>query len=416
MRFLHIFWFFFLVILIGCSQGKSTKNTENEGKENTKVLPNYGNINLHEIFSPYDSYLPNRPQIVHDIDSFYKKVWEKGNLSGGILVAKGSDILYEKYRGFARENDSIAIDNKTPMHVASVSKPLTTVAILKLVEAGKIQLDEPLTKIFPKFPYPKITIEMMLQHRSGLPRYEYFLEKADVPEEHFINNQFILDFMIKNKPELALEPDTGFMYSNTNFALLALVVEKITQTPFPKAMEEMVFRPLKMDHTYVFQEKDIPTASQSFFWQGRKLYPLNYLDLICGDKNVYTTPRDLYNFSKALYSKKFLNPELKELIFKPYSNEHPGINNYGLGFRMKIFDNGEKLTYHTGWWHGSNAVFAHLLKSKVTIVAIGNVFSGSLYSTLALSGLFEDFPMERAQLENILNINVQDENFEYLAE
>jgi len=104
-----------------------------------------------------------------------------------------------------------------------------------------------------------------------------------------------------------------------------------------------------------------------------------------------------------LYSKDFLKPEFMNLVFQPYSNEKAGVNNYGIGFRMKIFDNGEKLTYHNGWWHGSNAVFGHLLKSKVTIIAIGNKYSSRVYSTLALSGLFEDFPFERERLSKELD-------------
>ena len=90
-----------------------------------------------------------------------------------------------------------------------------------------------------------------------------------------------------------------------------------------------------------------------------------------------------------------MNADLREKIFTPYSTEKPGVNNYGLGFRMKVFDNGEKLTFHTGWWHGSNVVFAHLLKSNVTIVAVGNKFSRRIYSALSIAGLFEDFPLER---------------------
>ena len=77
---------------------------------------------------------------------------------------------------------------------------------------------------------------------------------------------------------------------------------------------------------------------------------------------------------------------------------------------MKIFDNGEKLTYHNGWWHGSNAVFGHLLKSKVTIIAIGNKYSSRVYSTLALSGLFENFPFERERLSKELDRLPVDEN------
>src|SRR5699024_5224076 len=109
--------------------------------------------------------------------------------------------------------------------------------------------------------------------------------------------------------------------------------------------------PLKMDHTYVFQEKDTVTAAKSFFQRGPKLYPYDRLDLIYGDKNIYTTPRDLLNFSKAMFAKNFLRQDLQDMIFEPYSNERPGVNNYGIGFRMKIFSDEDKLTYHNGWWH-----------------------------------------------------------------
>ncbi|MCY0976282.1 serine hydrolase [Chryseobacterium wangxinyae] len=377
--------------------------------ENSTNLPNYGNVDLGKVFSPEDAVLSNKDFITNYIDQYYKKVWESGDLSGGVLVAKGNEILFENYRGFAREGNQNPIDKNTPLHVASVSKTLTAMAMLKLVEAGKIKLSDHLTQFFPGFPYPNVTVQTLLDQRSGLPKYEYFITKIQpAPAElskTYITNQDVLNMLVKYKPDLARETDTGFMYCNTNFALLALLIEKVTKTPFPQAMKEMIFTPLKMTNSYIFQEKDIPTAAQSFYYGGNRLYPLDRLDLIYGDKNVYTTPRDLYAFSKAMFSKDFLKPELKAMIFEPYSNEKAGQNNYGLGFRMKIFDNGEKLTYHNGWWHGTNSVFAHLLKSKVTIVAIGNKYSGKVYTALALAGLFEDFPPQKDKLIHIMNDN-----------
>lgn len=392
------------LFLFSCKNKSETKETV---AENTTSLPNYGNVDLSKVFTKEDSRLPDKASLVRYIDHYYKKVWDNGNLSGGILVAKGDEILYENYRGFAREGNQNPIDKNTPLHVASVSKTLTAMAMLKLVEAGKIKLSDHLTQFFPGFPYPNVTVKTLLDQRSGLPKYEYFITKIQpAPSElskTFITNQDVLNMIIKYKPELARETDTGFMYCNTNFALLALLIEKVTKAPFPQAMKEMIFDPLKMNNSYIFQEKDIPTASQSFYYGGNKLYPLDRLDLIYGDKNVYTTPRDLFNFSKAMFSKDFLKPELMEQVFTPYSNEKFGMNNYGFGFRMKIFDNGEKLTYHNGWWHGTNSVFAHLLKSKVTIVAIGNKYSGKVYSALALSGLFEDFPPQKAKLHSVMS-------------
>lgn len=395
----NVFLFSIIAIFsISCKK----ENPDESGKYSSK-LPNYGNVDLKTVFSEADSQVQDIGFTQSFLNQYYSSVWEKGDLWGGILVAKGDKILLEKYRGFSQDGKQGAIDQNTPMHVASISKTLTAMAVLKLVEAKKINLDDHLTKFFPQFPYPKVTVKTLLNQRSGLPKYEYFLNHLSprpmTLDKKFLTNQDILDLLIQFKPELARETDTGFMYCNTNYAMLALLVEKVTKTKFPGAMQEMIFKPLKMQHTYIFQEKDTATAAKSFYARGPRVYPYDQLDLIYGDKNVFTTPRDLYTFSKAMFSKDFLTADLKNQIFTPYSNEKPGVNNYGLGFRMKIFDDHRKLTYHNGWWHGSNTVFAHLLDSKVTIIAIGNKYSNRVYTALALSALFEDLPFEREKLQ-----------------
>ena len=391
----------FALILFSC------KKESSEEEQIKTTLPNFGNVDLDGVFKNKDHTLENKDSLVAVLDRYYKNVWEKGNLWGGFMVAKGDEILYEGYRGFAQANDQEPINDTVALHVASISKSITAMATLKLVEAGKINLEDPLTKYFPKFPYPKVTILTLLNQRSGLPKYEYVIEKiSPAPPEllkKYLTNQDILNLLIRYQPELARPTDTGFMYCNTNYALLALLIERVTEKNFPEAMKQMVFRPLKMKHSYVFQEKDTLTAAKSFFQRGPRVYPYDRLDVIFGDKNIYTTPRDLLNFSKALYSKDFLRPDLKKMIFEPYSNERPGINNYGLGFRMKVFDDQEKLTYHNGWWHGTNSVFAHLQKSQVTIIAIGNKYSTRIYTALALSGLFENLPYEIEKFQKAMN-------------
>lgn len=403
MKFPKSFLFLLLITLVLFS----CKKESSEEAQIKTTLPNYGNVDLDDVFTRKDNKLENKDSIVSVLNRYYKNVWEKGDLWGGFIVAKGDEILYENYRGFAQDKHQEPINDTVALHVASVSKTLTAMATLKLVEAGKIKLEDPLTKYFPKFPYPKVTVFTLLSQRSGLPKYEHFVDKIKpAPAElskKFLTNQDILNMLIQYQPELARNTDTGFMYCNTNYALLALLIEKVTGKTFPEAMKQMIFRPLKMKNSYIFQEKDTLTAAKSFYQRGPKVYPYDQLDLIYGDKNVYTTPRDLLNFSTALYSKDFLSADLKEKIFEPYSNERPGINNYGLGFRMKIFNNNEKLTYHNGWWHGTNSVFAHLLKSKVTIIAIGNKYSTRVYSALALSGLFENLPYEKEKIQKMLN-------------
>ena len=385
--FLAFFLFF------SCSKKEST--TTSNGYYSASNLPNFGNVDVDNVFKGEKLKLENQQKIVNSLNQYYENIWNSADMSGGVLVAHGDNILLEKYKGFGRENNQMPINKDTPLHLASISKPITAMAVLKLVEAKKISLEQKVKSIFPNFPYPDVTIQHLLTHRSGLPKYEHFLEENDIkPKNQYFTNQEIFDIVAKHKPELARQTDTGFMYNNFNYAILALIIEKITEKTYPEAMKEMVFAPLKMKNTFVFEEKHINSASQSFYQRSSKLYPLDQYDLIYGDKNIYTTPRDLFNFSKALFSKDFLPKELMEKIFEPYSNEKKGVNNYGLGFRLKIFDEGKKLTYHNGWWHGSNTVFIHLRESKTTIIALSNKYSRKIYGTMLLSTLFEDFPFE----------------------
>ena len=385
--FLAFFLFF------SCSKKESTTTTS--GYYSASNLPNFGNVDVDNVFKGENLKLENQQKIVNSLNQYYENIWNSADMSGGVLVAHGDNILLEKYKGFGRENNQMPINKDTPLHLASISKPITAMAVLKLVEAKKISLEQKVKSIFPNFPYPDVTIQHLLTHRSGLSKYEHFLEENDIkPKNQYFTNQEIFDLVAKHKPELARQTDTGFMYNNFNYAILALIIEKITGKTYPEAMKEMVFAPLKMKNTFVFEEKHINSASQSFYQRSSKLYPLDQYDLIYGDKNIYTTPRDLFNFSKALFSKDFLPKELMEKIFEPYSNEKKGVNNYGLGFRLKIFDEGKKLTYHNGWWHGSNTVFIHLRESKTTIIALSNKYSRKIYGTMLLSTLFEDFPFE----------------------
>ena len=391
--FLAFFLFF------SCSKKEST--TTSNGYYSASNIPNFGNVDVDNVFKGEKLKLENQQKIVNSLNQYYENIWNSADMSGGVLVAHGDNILLEKYKGFGRENNQMPINKDTPLHLASISKPITAMAVLKLVEAKKISLEQKVKSIFPNFPYPDVTIQHLLTHRSGLPKYEHFLEENDIkPKNQYFTNQEIFDIVAKHKPELARQTDTGFMYNNFNYAILALIIEKITGQTYPEAMKEMVFAPLKMKNTFVFEEKHINSASQSFYQRSSKLYPLDQYDLIYGDKNIYTTPRDLFNFSKALFSKDFLPKELMEKIFEPYSNEKKGVNNYGLGFRLKIFDEGKKLTYHNGWWHGSNTVFIHLRESKTTIIALSNKYSRKIYGTMLLSTLFEDFPFDIDKVVN----------------
>ncbi len=324
------------------------------------------------------------------VKSFYDTFLLQRGFNGAILVAKQGNIIFEAYNGYSNIVKKDSIDEHSAFHLASVSKTFTAMATLKLAEMGKLNLDDDLITYFPGFPYAGITVKMLLNHRSGLPNYIYFLQKLGWDVSKVSVNKDVLDYLIKFKPAPVHLPGTRFNYCNTNFALLALVIEKVSGKTYPEFMEHYFFKPLKMNDTYVFTMNDTARAMPSYDWRWRPEV-FNFLDGEYGDKNIYSTPRDLLKWDQALYSNQMFNKQTLEDAFTPYSNEKPGIKNYGLGWRMNVYPDGKKIIFHTGWWHGNNTIFIHLLQDSATIIVLGNKYNRAVYDAKKLSNIFEPY-------------------------
>jgi len=329
------------------------------------------------------------------IERFCQKYFRNPETNFSFLVAKNGEVIYEKYQGTANREHSTALTAETPMHIASVSKVLTATAVLLLVDRKKIDLDQKVNTILDNFPYPEITVRTLLNHRSGLRNYAYFTEDKGVWDRHkTLSNQDVLDLMAQKNIQLEFPTDRHFAYCNTNYAILALIIEKITGLKYPEAMKQMVFKPLGMDHTYVFEfERDKDTATPSYKPSGMRL-AWDYLDAVYGDKNIYSTPRDLLKFDMARKAPTFLKPKLRNQIYKGYSNEHKGTKNYGLGMRMIEWETGQKFYFHNGWWHGNTSSYISLVNENVTIIAISNKFSKNVYAVRKLAPVFGDYPFK----------------------
>lgn len=134
----------------------------------------------------------------------------------------------------------------------------------------------------------------------------------------------------------------------------------------------------------------------------------NFLDAVYGDKNVYTTPRDLLNWDRALSSGKLFTEKTLEAAFTPYSNEKPGIRNYGLGWRMNVYPSGKKMIYHNGWWHGNNAAFIRLIRDSATIIVVGNKFNRGIYRAKDMANLFSHYGASEEEDEGAVEIKKTD--------
>ena len=309
-----------VVIVYGCNEAASNTN-EKIKEDSLQYYPPTPKVLDKQEFRYYHRAL----------SYFFDSLLLKRGFNGSILVAKDGAVIYEKYAGFADLRKKDSLTDSTALHIASTGKTLTAMAVLRLVQENKLSLDDSLQRFFPELPYEGITIKMLLSHRSGLPNYLYFLEADKSYKNNYVTNNDVLDYLVTKKPTRSFKPDSRFSYSNTNFVLLALIIEKVSGKPFGVFMKETIFDPLQMKDTYVYSLADTATAVSSFnynnsHWQNDKM------EGTVGDKNIYSTPKDLLKWDQALYTDQFLRKTLLDSAFTPYSLERPSINNYGLGW------------------------------------------------------------------------------------
>ena len=327
-----------------------------------------------------------KKQYTQRLDNMYDSLLVHRSFNGSIIIAKNGEILLEHYRGYADFATKDTITPTTAFHLASISKTFTGMAVLKLVEEHKLNLFDSVQHFFPAFPYHNITIKLLLSHRSGLPNYSYFLTKDTAFRKKIATNQDMLDFMIKNTPMRYGYPDRGFNYCNTNYALLALIVEKVTGQPFPDYMKSTVFAPLGMNNTFIFSIKDTANYKPSYLANNRPIR-LETMDCIYGDKNVYSTPRDLLKWDGAMYKNSFVTQATYQEAITPYSNERPSKHNYGFGWRLMMLPD-NKIVYHNGWWHGNNNSFTRFINDTATVIVIGNRYNRGNYVGMKFAPVF----------------------------
>ena len=387
------------ISLLFISCGNTTANkTEKKQNDSLMFLPAPGNISKAEAAA-----------LEAGCGKWYDDKLLRSGFNGGIIVAKKGNIVFEEYHGTGHWGGNDTVTVNTPFHIASVSKTFTAMAVLKFWQDGKLNIDDDFSKYFPEFNYPGVTIRSLLNHRSGLPNYVYFMETLGWDKKKYIQNIDVLNYLITRKAELTniATPNTHFTYCNTNYALLALLLEKVSGIKYPVLLQELFFAPLQMKNSFVFDTAMLQKVNPSYDWRGR-IMPFNFLDAVYGDKNIYTTPRDLLNWDRALSSGKLFNEKTLEAAFTPYSNEKPGIRNYGLGWRMNLYPDGKKMIYHNGWWHGNNAAFIRLIQDSATIIVVSNKFNRGVYHAKDMANLFDNYGPTEEEDEGAVEIKKTD--------
>lgn len=299
-------------------------------------------------------------------DSYIRGLAPAQHFRGTIVVERNGHVLVAKSYGLAVEEWKVPNSQETKFEIASVSKQFTAAAILQLVDRGKLQVSDPVSKFYPEAPpsWNGITVHQLLTHTSGLPNngLENFTKGLCVPytADELINT-------LRDRP-LAFTPGSAWAYTNTEYYLLAAIIERLSGERYGEYLAHHVFEPLKMGHSGFAATLDlVPQMAEGYTRENGVLRHRDYFDrsVEIGAGGIYTNAEDMLLWNKALDSAGFLSAESLDLMFTAHP---PG--NYGYGWFIDAAP--RQRSYHEGSDPGFAAFEARYPEDHVVIVVFAN--------------------------------------------
>lgn len=338
------------------------------------------------------------------ISDFFRRQGKLGKFNGVVLFAEKGKVIYKEAFGFADFKSKTKLNIDSKFQLASVSKTFTATAIAILHQRNEISYYDKIQKYIPDFPYEGITISMLLSHRSGLSNYMYFTDNllSDVHKKKSISNKDVIDLIKKYKPKPNYPPDKKYNYSNTNYILLASIIEVITGKKYEDFLKEEIFDKIGMKNTVVYNKNLSPEfPSEVVGYKSRKYEAENsYLNGVVGDKGIYSTVDDLFIFDQALRNAIIIDSTEFDSLYLPRHKEIKVKDNYGYGWRIHQKKKGGKIVYHGGWWKGFRAYFIRDLDADKTIIILKNINLGGKIGFEKLLSLFD---IEKSKEEEIID-------------
>jgi len=329
------------------------------------------------------------------LDSLFKKKAKKQGFNGAVLVAQRGVILYQNVFGYADLNTKDSLNINSAFQLASISKTFTGTAVLLLAQDKKLKLQDSIQKYIPSFPYHGITIENLLSHRSGLPNYLYCFENKRRENGPAPTNDTILKWWCEadSLPKPYNQPDKSFSYNNSNFIMLASIIEKVSGMSYEHFIRTRIFEPLGMTHSFIDTiASNSLLCNRTTGHQGNRRREREFFDGVYGDKGIYASVGDMERWYFALHSGCLLNKSWLKEAFTPRSFEHKSRHNYGLGFRLMTDPkemNKVHYVYHGGWWAGFSTMLWMDMDADIVIIVLGNRKNASVYDIKSVLSILE---------------------------
>lgn len=355
------------------------------------------------------------------LEAFLTSIREQNAVNGAFLIADQGEVLLKQTIGLADFRNGRMLTVDSVFELASLSKPITALGIVLLWQSGKVELDDLVTAWISNFPYSDITIRHLLGHTSGLPDYmELFSEHWD--RSIIATNQDVLNMLIRYKPELLFPSNTGWMYSNTGYVILALLIERISGQTFAGFLKDQLFVPLGMNQTRVYnrrsEEEEIPDYAYGFVYSFdeaafvlpdtlKELDYVRYLDGIQGDGTVNSTLNDLLKLDQALYRDDFLDVSLREELFIPVLMNSDQPFEYGLGWIIERKEGIGRVVSHNGGWPGYATIMKRYIDQDMTLIVLLNTEKDLQYNQQVVDAMEhilcgEDYEIPLPSAERII--------------
>jgi len=286
-----------------------------------------------------------------------------------VLVLREGAVVLERAYGLADVEQGVAATPATNYRLASVTKQFTAAAILLLVQDGRLQLEDGIRKWLPSLPRAAdaITLRHLLTHSSGLVDYEDVMAPGTTTQ---LRDADVLG-LLEQQQQTYFFPGQGYRYSNSGYALLALVVERASGQDFAGFLQQRIFEPLGMAQSLAHVAGGPPVADRAYghsaAGEGWIRTDQSPTSAVLGDGGVYSSIRDLARWDAALYDDRLLGDALRDLMFSGWvATDAPGVR-YGFGWRVS----GDSV-WHSGETIGFRNVLIRYPRQRLTVVVLSN--------------------------------------------
>lgn len=307
------------------------------------------------------------------IDALFREYDRPGAPGASVMVIKGGRVLYKKAYGLANLEERIPTATNTNYRLASLTKQFTAMAIMILAERKKLSYGDRLTDFFPDFPSygQRITLRHLLNHTSGLIAYEDLIPAGTTLP---LKDRDVLK-LLKRQDHTYFPPGSKFRYSNSGYALLALIVEAASGTSFAEFLKRNIFDPLQMTGTVAY-EKGISTVPNRAYGYSRRGNSFERTDQsltssVLGDGGIYSSVEDLYKWDQALDAARLVSTvTLKEAFTPGIVTDDENIG-YGFGWFIGKYG-GRKTVWHYGETIGFSTAIERIPEQRLTIIVLVN--------------------------------------------